>query len=343
MIKSNFKIVHNLEINQWREYVDNHPFGNIFHTPEMFQVFAQTKYHQPTLWAILDVNTEKVLAMLLPVKITMFDGWLRYLTSRAVVYGSLLYELAPPGQEALIRMLHAYTKKTDKSILFTELRNLSDMTDVQSLLNNSGFIYEDHLNYLIDLNRPPDEIMQSIGKRTRKQIRRGLRRKTVTIQEAINQEQLDICYDLLRKTYANAQVPLADYSLFENAFKILHPKNMIRILLAYVEDVPAAVSVELLYKSVIYGWYGGIDRDYSSHTPNELLMWHILKWGAENGYTLYDFGGAGKPDEKYGVRDFKAKFGGDLVCYGRNICVHSPLRLLLSKRGYAIYRAIGSR
>ena len=53
---------------------------------------------------------------------------------------------------------------------------------------------------------------------------------------------------------------------------------------------------------------------------------------------MYDFGGAGKPDEEYGVRDFKAKFGGELVCYGRNTCVHAPVLLQFSRFGYDILR-----
>ncbi|RLI52815.1 MAG: GNAT family N-acetyltransferase, partial [Candidatus Thorarchaeota archaeon] len=72
--------------------------------------------------------------------------------------------------------------------------------------------------------------------------------------------------------------------------------------------------------------------------PNELLMWHILRWGVENGYRVYDFGGAGKPDEEYGVRDFKAKFGGKLVCYGRNTCEHAPFLLKISQIGYQLVR-----
>jgi hypothetical protein len=52
---------------------------------------------------------------------------------------------------------------------------------------------------------------------------------------------------------------------------------------------------------------------------------------------VYDFGGADKPNEKYGVRDFKAKFRGNLVCYGRNTCVHTPLVLHLSKIGCRLY------
>jgi lipid II:glycine glycyltransferase (peptidoglycan interpeptide bridge formation enzyme) len=73
-----------------------------------------------------------------------------------------------------------------------------------------------------------------------------------------------------------------------------------------------------------------------------MLIWHILEWGAGHGYRLYDFGGAGKPGEAYGVRDFKAKFGGELVCYGRNVCEHAPQLLKFSKLGYSLYRKLKS-
>ncbi|HSQ17181.1 MAG TPA: GNAT family N-acetyltransferase, partial [Anaerolineales bacterium] len=104
------------------------------------------------------------------------------------------------------------------------------------------------------------------------------------------------------------------------------------------DDVFIASSVELTYKDVIYGWYGGVDRAFTRFTPTELLTWHILKWGAENGYRTYDFGGAGAPEKKFGVRDFKSKFGGQLVCYGRNTCVHAPLLLRASTIGYSVLR-----
>jgi hypothetical protein len=53
---------------------------------------------------------------------------------------------------------------------------------------------------------------------------------------------------------------------------------------------------------------------------------------------VFDFGGGGRADEEYGVRDFKAKFGGELVNYGRNVCVHGPVRLALSRAGYRLTR-----
>jgi len=331
-------VVRTLPEEEWRRFVKEHPAGNVFHTPEMFEVFRCTKGHCPELWAAAEDG--RVLALLLPVRITLMGGVLRCFSTRAVVYGSVLCAPGAEGKQALALLLRTYTREVGGFPLFTELRNLSSLETLQPTLNECDFVYEDHLNYLIDLDRPPEEILQSIGRRTSKHIRRGFRRGEVIIEEVKDREQVAACYDLLRKTYQAARIPLADRSLFEAAFALLYPKGMVRFTLASVGQAPVAVSVELLYKDVVYGWAGGMDRDYSSYMPNELLMWHILEWGAENGYRVYDFGGAGKPDEEYGPREFKAKFGGDLVCYGRNTYVHSQARLMLSKLGYVIYRAL---
>jgi CelD/BcsL family acetyltransferase involved in cellulose biosynthesis len=325
--------------SEWRRFVDQHPQGNIFHTPEISQVFSRTGGHRSAPWAALDPQGH-ILALLLPTQITLMDGILRRLTTRAVAYGSVLCAPGAEGQQALARLLDAYDYAVKGQVLFTELRNLSDLSEIQPLLTAHGFTYEEHLNYLVNLNRTPEEVMQGIGRRTRKNLRRGLRKGKVVVEEINRPEQVAVCYKLLSKTYAQAQVPLTDRSLFEAAFQVLHPKGMVKFLLARVDDAYAAASVELTYKDVIYGWYGGMDREYGSYIPNELLMWHILQWGAENGYRVYDFGGAGKPDEEYGVRDFKAKFGGELVCYGRNTSVHAPTLLRLSQWAYGIYRKL---
>ncbi len=144
------------------------------------------------------------------------------------------------------------------------------------------------------------------------------------------------CFRLVRRSYRLAGVPLSDISLFESAQEILLPRGMVRFSLAMVGSSPAAASIDLLFKRVIYGWYGGLDRRYAAFLPNELLTWSILKWGAENGYRHYDFGGAGRPDERYGVRDFKAKFAGEPVSFGRNVCVHSPTLYRLCRAAYKL-------
>lgn len=332
------EIVRSLPEDEWRRFVENHLHGNIFHTPEMFQVFAHTRGHRPELWGA--THDGRILALMLPVKISLSGGLMRHFTTRAVVYGSVLCISGVLGRKALAELLEAYKRDVVGPPLFTELRNIAGLREIQPVLNEGGFTYEDHLNYLIDLNCPTQTIFQRIGARTRKNIRHGLNRKEIIIEEAKEPRQIATCYELIRRTYRDARVPLADKSLFEAAFAVLSQKRMVRFTVAYFGQIPAAASVELLYKDVIYGWYGGMDRSLRSYNPNELLVWHILEWGSKNNYRTYDFGGAGKPTKTYGVRNFKAKFGGTLACFGRNIYVHAPFRLLIGKLGYKVFRYI---
>jgi serine/alanine adding enzyme len=335
-------ILHALDEAKWRAFVTQHPQGNIFHTPDMFEVFQRARGFQPHLRAAVD-DDGQILALLLPVYVPLRDGLLSRLTSRVIVYGSVLCAPGQAGQESLGALLRNYRQDPGQKALFTELRNLADLSSLQPVLNAHGFDYEDHLNYLIDLDRTPEEVLQNIGPRTRKQIRHALRDGSVTIEEINERGLISAGYALFAKSYAAAGVPLADRSLFEAAFDVLQPQGMVKFLLARLGDTWVAATAELPFKDVIYGWYSGIDRAYGYAMAGELLMWHILKWGAESGYKIYDFGGAGKPGKAYAVRDFKAKFGGQLVCFGRNTKVHAPMLLRYSNLGYGLYRRIMKR
>lgn len=330
-------IVTVLDQETWKEFVESQPHGNVFHTPEMFRVFAQAKGHCPQLWAaVQDGNT--IQALFTPIELTLYGGPLRALTSRLVAYGGVVCNAAPQGCRALKELLTTFSRHAAQRGLFTEMRNLADTSSVQPILQECGFRFEEHLDYIIDLNGAPEDLLRRIGPRTRKHIRQGLRRGHLQVREITSREDLPVCYSLLEKTYRAAAVPLAHPSLFESAFEVLQPLGMAKFWLGTIGTTPVSTSVELLFKDVIYGWYGGVDRTYAEYSPGELTMWHILRWGSEHGFRVYDFGGAGRPGETYKVRDFKAKFGGELVCYGRNICVHSPRLFRASTRGYELYR-----
>ena len=333
----NFRIVDCLPEESWRSFVDNHQKGNIFHTPDMFHVFQRAKCHFPQILASIDENDE-IQAILPLVNVTLHNGLLHTITTRAIAYGGVLASDGPAGSEGMSALLKEYITHSAGKTLFTDLRHLSDASPLRRVFEQQGFIYEDHLNYLIDLNRSPEQILQRIGSRTRKHIRTGLRKGNVIVETLTRKEQITDWYKLIQKTYQTARVPLADRSLFDAAFDVLQPRGMIKFWLARIGEVNVAASVEFIFKDVMYGWYGGVDRAYAREVPGELLMWHILEWGAENGYHVYDFGGAGKPNEEYGVRDFKSKFGGNLVCYGRDTFVPNRVLLNIGTSAYKIYQ-----
>ena len=94
----------------------------------------------------------------------------------------------------------------------------------------------------------------------------------------------------------------------------------------------------LCHKDRIYDWYAGSYREFYKYCPNDIITWEVLLWGKANGFKIFDFGGAGKPEIPYGVRDYKMKFGGELVQFGRYIKVHRKLLMALAKFGLKLYK-----
>ncbi len=331
------RIVRQLEVTRWKTFVDENPCGNIFHTPEMFEVFSRTKGHQPSLWAAIQDDGE-ILALLPAVRITLFDGPLHSLTTRAVAYGSTLCAPNERGRAALELLLDAYKKDAGNQLLFTEFRNMSDLGELQPVLQEHGFLYEDHLNFIADLTQPQETIWRNISRRKRENI--NSIRKKGRVEEVTGPEGLDVAYRLLQDVYARVQIPLTDRSMFQAALDVLAPRGMFKILMACVQDRDAAAILLLTYHGRIFYWYIGADRSSPSSSSSSFLIWHAMQWGKENGYDIFDFGGAGKPGQEYGPREFKSRFGGVQVNYGRNVCVHSPARLKVSQVGYQFYRRV---
>lgn len=331
-----FQIVRQLDPACWRAFVDQHPQGNIFHTPEMAAAFNRARGHRATLWAAVARDGE-VLALLTPVQITLFGGPLRPLTSRSVAYGSVLAAPGSRGCAALRQLLPAYKRATQGRVLFTELRNLYDLGATNPVLVEHGFTHEAHLNFLIDLDRPLPELWKGLRANARRNVKRG-QASAVQIEEVRETAGLEAAYDVLKGVYQRINVPLPDISLFQAGLEILAPLGMLKILATRLGDMTIGVLCLLFYKDVAYYWYTGTLREYAAHRVGDLLVWHSLEMSQQQGCRVFDFGGGGRPDEEYGVRDFKAKFGGALVNFGRNTCVHGPLRLKVSQAGYQLMR-----
>jgi serine/alanine adding enzyme len=330
------QLVHRLDRALWTSFVDQLEGGNIFHTPEMFEVFSRTEGYRPTLWAAVDGGA-RPLALFLPVEISLFGGPLRYFTTRAVAFGSVLAAPDERGRDALSMLLQTYGREVNRRVLFTELRNLADMEKLRPVLAESGFEFQDHLNFLIDLARPLEEIWGDIRPNARRNIRKAMRSEVV-VRQAESLRDIDTAYGILREAYGRIRVPLPPRSLFRATYELLAPGGMVRVLLAEVEGVMIGALILLLHKGVAVYWYTGSLRDYSAFRPADLLVWRSLELGQQSGYRTFDFGGGGSPEEHYGVRDFKAKFGGDLVNFGRHTVIHSATRFKLAQAGYRVGR-----
>jgi serine/alanine adding enzyme len=323
---------------EWRAFVDAEPAANVFHTPEMAAAFARTPGHQVSPWAACSASGA-ILALIVPVHVTLAAGPLRRWTSRAVAYGGVARIEGAAGTAAAARLLHEYASRAQPELLFTELRHQDDATDLQAALRAAGFVHEAHLNYLITLDRSEADLWRGLGRSARQRVR-SAEKKGIKVVEADDDATVDAAYRLLVDVYRRARVPLVSPTMFAAARAELHARGMLRIVTAQLDERVVAARFLLLHKSRIVDWYAGSDRSFASYSPTEYLVWEVLRWGREHGYEVFDFGGAGRPDEPYGPREFKSKFGGELVGFGREVFVHAPHRLRVSRAAYSTARRL---
>lgn len=306
-------------------------YANVFQTPEMYEVFSSTKNYEPILAATVEDNDIKDLVLASLIK--EGGGLKGSLSARAIVTG------APLSKNGDIKsLINEFDEITHGKALFSQFRNLWDISPHHQAFQNSGYVFEEHLNYTHDLSRSLNDIRAGFSDGRKKGIKKAesLGVKIIEGERA----DLDIFYDMVSTTYKDVGVPLADKSLFEAAWHELSPKKMILFVLGKLKKDILAGRMVLAYNGMLHDWYAGSLPSAKSYNSNELLVWHTMRWGHENGFRLFDFGGAGKPGEHYGPGEFKRRFGGTLTNFGRYQKMYHPIKHMIGRKGYELIRRI---
>lgn len=319
---------------EWDTFVYAHPQGNIFQTMALYTVYQDTKNYFPIKVTVLTSKENEIRGVMSGVIIREIGGFLGDFSAHSVIQGGPLIS-ATADEHVISELIEKYDAIASKASLYTEIRN---MYETQGLFNNIGqYIKIDHLNFIIHLNQSEDDLWNQIHKSRRKNISRA-EKAGISVEEIVNREQILIFYRLLEETYKNVKVPLADISLFESAFRHLVPKGLAKFFLARHKDDYIGARAVFLYKDTIYDWYAGAAVDALSYYPNDFLVWYILKWGIRNNYSIFDFGGAGNPNKPYGPREFKRRFGGELVNYGWHTRQYSKTKNKVAEIGFKVYQ-----
>jgi len=328
------KIIDDIRKEDWASFVYSHPRGNIFQTEEIYDVYKDTKNYLPIKLFCIDEDTGELVGVLVGSLIKDLNNVLSTYLSRSVIQGGPL--ALNNSSQISESLLLEYDKYAGKKSVITEIRHLFDCPDLHNI---GSYKFEGHLNFLINLNQSEDQLWTQIHKSRRKNIKNA-EKEGVIVEEMAEENLIPAFYDLLNETYRKVKTPLADISLFKSAFNKLVPKNMVKFFLLKRNNEYVGARSVLVYKGLVYDWYAGSSQEASFLSPDSCLVWHILKWGIQNNYKTFDFGGGGKPNVEYGPREFKRRFGGELVNYGRSNKVHSGIKFGIAKKGLEIYRKI---
>ena len=226
-------------------------------------------------------------------------------------------------------------RSTELSPIYFETRNFHDYSRWKEVFQNSGFAYQPHLNFHVDTTSV--ELVESnLGKNRKRDIKTSIR-DGATIIEQPTIEQVREYYTLLKQLYTTKiKTPLFSLSFFEQLYA--QPNGRFILVELNGEIIGGTVCVELP-GNCLYEWFVcGRDGEWKSIFPSSLATYAGIRYAAEHGCSRFDMMGAGKPDEAYGVRDFKARFGGEQVEHGRFLCIRKPLLYWIGKLGVKILK-----
>ena len=315
----------------WSEFTGKHPEGGIFQSPEMYDFWSRTEGHEPLVVFTAD-GPGRITGQLAGVVIREGSGLKGRLSARAVVTGGPLAE----GDDPVIagELLDAWDRLASRKALYTQFRNQRDMRALHAVFAARGYTCEPHLNYLTDLSPDEETLWQRVQPRRRNEIRKALK-EGVTVAEAAPGDNI---HGPLRELYERIRLPLPGPGFFETAREQLGPAGLYRAFGAYLGGKLIGTMIVLCYGNRVTNWYAGSYREHYGSNPNDLLPWEVMRWAKRNGYRVFDFGGAGHPAKPYGVRDYKAKFGGEEVCYGRYEKIHHPVLYRIARAGFRAWQ-----
>ncbi len=304
----------------WDDFVKTHSRANSFQSSLFYDFYEKTNEFQAYYCIARDKNTKIVGGFLFVIQ-KKGKYFPENLFKRSLIIGGPL--IPAKGEKILDGLLKTYQDFIKHKAIYSEIRNLHSWSHQIDVFLKNGFKYEAHLNYHIPIaNR---DVMDAFSESKKRQIRKSLKNGARIIEHP-KMSQIREFYDILNHLYrVRINKPLPDWSFFEQFQEIIVTENAGRyLLIQYQEKIIGGIMLPFSQQKMVYEWYvAGLDKEYKQLYPSVLATWAGIKYAMDHHYTTFDFMGAGVPSQSYGVREFKSKFGGRLLNYGRFTNTHS--------------------
>jgi len=314
----------------WQSLVAQSPYATWFQTSEAYQFYASNpKEMIPFAYGI---ERDGELRAVVVGYVTKEKSALKqFFTRRAIIIGGPL--IGEYTTESDVEQLLRVTASELKSqTIYIETRNFHDYSKWRHVFEQFGFEYQPHLNIQVACNAN-HTMSEQRNRQVKKAIKNGAK-----IVEAQSEQEIREWYRILKQLYRQkVRTPLWS----EEFFLQFHRNGVGKYLLVkYEGKVIGGMMCPVFAGKAIYEWYVcGLDDEYREQYPSVMATYATIEYAKKNGLPIFDFMGAGVPNQSYGVRDFKMEFGGEVVEYGRYLYIRKPLLYKIGKWGVKILKS----
>jgi len=317
---------------RWNSFLERNN-GSFFQSPDLISIYKGCRNYKPLI--LFAENSKKEIAGLL-FALIISERIHRVPYQRILIQGGPVISSADPQREEILNILLDGLKKLiPRETIFLEIRNLHIWGNDTKIFEKKGFVWHDHLNDILSVQREK-EVFSKIKPSKQRQFRRGIENGAI-VRPAENMTEVMELYTMLHDLYkTTVKKPLPPFLVFKNFYQKLQQEGKGVILVVKHQDkVIGGMVCPFSGDHTVYEWYiCSLKEEYRQLYPGVLATWAGIDFAMKGKFKTFDFMGIGRPNEPYGVRDFKTRFGGEIVNFGRWQYINNKPLYNLSLLGY---------
>ncbi len=159
-----------------------------------------------------------------------------------------------------------------------------------------------YLTFFRDLPQTVDEVMPSIKKRARAEVRKARDRHGLRFEESTD---IGGFFELFARDKKRLGSPTLPYRWFRNLTEEFGRQVVIHRVVDQEERTVVAV-MSFCYKDRVYAYYSGADERSRGTGANDFVYCKIMEWAVKQGYRVFDFGRSRRDS---GAAKFKKNMG----------------------------------
>lgn len=319
-----------LEKAPWLSLLQKSNFSSPFQTIEYYNLINSVDNYTSEVYAVEENGEFKSLMV---ITIQKEKGVKAFFSVRGIVYGGPL--IIGNDTKYLDYLLDEIKKQNKGRLIYLEIRNHFNYKSYFKVFQKNGFKFEEHLNVQLPIeNVTTDKVLAGMNSTKRRQIRQTHKEDAVA-REAKDENEVKALFEILEEMYkTKVKLPLLPYQFFINLYK----SDIGKVFVAIHNDKVIGGAFCLYYPNTTMNTFYYTDiRDYHKKIyASHIALLQAIDFGIQNKLKVVDFMGAGKPNVKYGVRDYKMRFGGTLVEDGRFINIYKPMLFKLGIFGLKV-------
>lgn len=293
----NLKVIDPDNDQRWDEFVDTDPRGSIYHHSAWRRVLLST-YGYASFYMALETSTTG-----------RFEGIFPLMLINSIITGKRLVSLpftsyCPPLiPESKLEEVVRFALEQHPGVEFLELKCLDKIENAPDFLEKESA----YMTHILDIGAGQGELFKSFHTTSICQRIKRAERNQIKLKLGETEDDLNKFYNLHITTRKKHGLPPHPYAFFANMWHILRPKGFMLVPLLEHQGQIIAGAIVLRSKNTFIYEYSASDTNKLNISPNQLLIWEVIKIACSEGARFFDFGRSSLANQT--LIEFKSRWG----------------------------------